>query len=242
MNEADTEFVSEADFVCRFLANGLREYAVSRGLDLLIHLEEPIGEGIEGQRADLTVRSGGRNLLVIEAKLRQDPWDLEVVMEGFGYSPGFDFFATANPKQMILFSAGPDPFENALALIRYDTDWVARLLSLASSPPTPKSLYGELLVEERILSRGDAKLYDDLRSLEPPADEKVPDMREAPYRLYAVSGMEGPIGKSFGRYWDLDTIVHNKSILESRGYRIKVQHRSKGKWEDLDVSQSKLDE
>lgn len=67
-------------------------------------------------------------------------------------------------------------------------------------------------------------------------------MREALYRLCEVSGMEGPIGKSFGWYRDLDTAVRNKSILESRGYRVKVQHRSKGRWENLDVSQSKLDE
>lgn len=241
MTEADKEFVSEADFVCRFLASELREYAVSRGLDLMMRLEEPMGDGADGGRADLTVRSGGRRLIVIEAKLRQDPWDLDVVMEGFAYSPGFDFFATANPKQMILFAAGPDPFESALALIKYDADWVARVMSFVSHPPMPKPLYTELLVEERVLSRGDAELYDDLRrlSLE---DEKSTCMSEAPYRLYAVSGMRGSIGKSLGRYWDLGTAIHNKSVLESSGWRIKVQRRNKEGWEDLDVSQSKLDE
>jgi hypothetical protein len=234
-------YVSEPDFVCRFLAKAIEDYSSSGVGRLEYHVEEPmVGPAGDDIRADLTVRRDGRKLLVVEAKLDVDPWQWEVVEEGAKYALKFDYFATCNPLSLVLFGSGPQPFQSALALLDYEPEWVARLFDLMDHPPSLKPLYSGLLVHAGAMAADVAELYEEVRLMNEGSNASTLSFSEAPYRLVATSAPKGFTLGPMGRYWDLETAGHNQAGLEAKGFGIKIQSKIKEKWKDLDIDQGKL--
>jgi len=229
------DYVSEADFVARFLLPELKKFSDDNGLELELHVEERINDG----SADLTVRKGGREFLVIEAKLDTDPWHPEVVRQGFGYASNrFSFFATCNRYLMILFETGSDPFISALHSLRYEDSWVQRLFQTTSSPPVPKPLY-QLLMDKGLMDSESKILYEDLIELQ--ADSSHESYEDLGFRLLATSGpLDVKYPFDMGRYPELEGAKKNRSLFRQKGFQIKIQKKSQGRWLDFDADQTNL--
>jgi len=180
-NWIDARYVSEAEFVDRFLLYKINQFAVSNNLNLELQVEESLnakgrlndGKQLKPDFADLTIRLNGMKLCVLEAKIGMDPYHYDVVKQGHRYAAyGFPFFATCNPKMMILFSSDVELSNNALSIIHYDDGWVKSLLDQALNPADPNELYA-LLEEQGIIDANTADLYRDtwrLRSEEETID------------------------------------------------------------------------
>ena len=228
------KYVSEADFVSSFLLPEIRGYTTANKIDAELHIEETMGDG----RADLTVRTEGKKLLVIEAKLEMDPWHPDVVREGLGYAlTGYPFFATCNPNMLILFKQGMDPFDSALGLTYYDQSWVGRLLGLTAKPPDPQPLY-RMLLSEGVIDKETAQLYWDLLEMDP--KDMAPHREPSTFRLVATAGAYGEIPRTLGTAYSMEEAIKSKAIFEGNGFTVKVQEKVKGSWRDLDSSQEKL--
>jgi len=183
--------VSEPDFIANILLPRLKEAAAAlKTSDLLeFHVEKRI----DGDKADLVVERAGRGLLVIEAKYRKkvagrirdiEPRDPEVVKQAVNYASlgGYPYYATCNPKRMILFQLRPGvrAYESEVASFEFNEtpNWNEVLLKIvlgmvpARAKPLDDTLvsalheafsdlYGEFLssLREKIKDR---KFSDDL--------------------------------------------------------------------------------
>ncbi len=136
-------FVSERDFVARFLYPALQEASSELGTsDILdIFIEKSIN-GI----ADLVIENAGQPLLVIEAKYKKrvanlvrdiEPLDPFVVAQAVKYANfgGFPFYATCNVNRFVLFQQKPrtKAFESIIETYEYDkdSDWAKSVLEIA---------------------------------------------------------------------------------------------------------------
>ncbi|MCI4345569.1 MAG: N-6 DNA methylase, partial [Thermoplasmata archaeon] len=99
----------------------------------------------EGGPPDLTIRRGGRGVLVVEAKFKKkvgrverdiEPRDPEVVEQAIRYAvrDGFPFYATCNVRRLILFQLRPGikAYESELLSADYSLDktWAKEVLLL----------------------------------------------------------------------------------------------------------------
>ena len=104
-------FVSERDFVARYLLPKLQQAAKVVGIGDVVdfYIEKPL-DGIP----DLTAELGGKGLFLVEAKFKKkvgrierdiEPRDPEVISQAATYAVtgGFKFYATCNLKRIVLF-------------------------------------------------------------------------------------------------------------------------------------------
>jgi len=140
LSDLGTRFVSERDFVARFLLPELREAATRIGVvDLVDFYVEKSVDGI----ADLTAEKGGKGLFIVEAKFKKkvarierdiEPLDPDVINQAGNYAwkGGFPFYATCNTKRMVLFQFRPGVkgYESAITSFEYELhrDWAETLL------------------------------------------------------------------------------------------------------------------
>jgi type I restriction-modification system DNA methylase subunit len=138
------KLVSESDLVASQLLPKLKDAATTLGFkDILeFHTEQPINGG----RADLVVKKGGRGLLVLEAKYKKkigrverliEPRDPEVVRQAMEYANlgGYPNYCTCNPKRLVMFKvmSGKRTFESEVASIEFEKNpkWAEEVLKIA---------------------------------------------------------------------------------------------------------------
>ncbi len=135
------QLVSESDFVTNRLFYNLKEAAKELSLDLDLHTEKQVNGG----KADLVVEQSGRRLLVIEAKYKKkvggvkrdiEPRDPDVISQAVSYASngGYPYYATCNPKRLVLFKLmpGKKPYESEVASIDVEGNdgWAEQLLKM----------------------------------------------------------------------------------------------------------------
>ncbi len=150
--------VSEPDFVTNRLFLALTKAKESLGINLEIHIEKRV----DGGKADLVVEQTGKRLLVLEAKYKKrvgraehliEPRDPAVIKQAVSYAilGGYPFYATCNPKRLVLFKVipGKRPYEAEVASIDIEGNpgWAESVLRvvLGIVPVTTKALDDSLV-------------------------------------------------------------------------------------------------
>jgi hypothetical protein len=133
---------------------------------------------------------------------------------------------TCNPGLMILFSAGSDPFRSANEVLYYDDTWTGKLFELISTPPRQTPLY-RMLAQEGVVDAEAAKEYESLVDMRLFEEEQV-SYQPPLFRFVATAGPYGQFPRLMGKTWTLENALVNKANLESKGYKIKLQSRTKG--------------
>ena len=150
--------VSEPDFVTNRLFFDLKVAARTLGLELDFHTEKKIDSG----KADLVLERSGRGLLVLEAKFKKkvgkverfvEPRDPDVIEQAVKYATmgGYPYYATCNPKRLVLFKVipGKKAYESELSSIQIEGNpsWAESLLKIVLGvvPVTTKALDDSLV-------------------------------------------------------------------------------------------------
>ncbi|MGC8937015.1 MAG: hypothetical protein ACP5KV_06630, partial [Candidatus Methanomethylicaceae archaeon] len=150
--------VSESDFVTNKLFLDIKVAAKSLGISLDIHTEKRIDSG----KADLVVEQAGKRLLLLEAKYKKrvgsvehliEPRDPNVIAQAVNYAVlgGYSFYATCNPKRLVLFKVIPGmrAYESEVASIDIEGNpgWAESLLKIVLGivPVTTKALDDSLV-------------------------------------------------------------------------------------------------
>ena len=153
-----TLLVSESDFVTNRLFFDLNSAARSLNLGLDFHTEKRI----DGGKADLVVERAGRGVLVLEAKYKKkiggverliEPRDPDVIAQAANYATlgGYPFYATCNPKRLVLFKVipGKKAYESEVASVEISGNpgWADQVLKvvLGITPVSAKALDDSLV-------------------------------------------------------------------------------------------------
>lgn len=136
-------FVSERDFVARYLLPTLKTASEEMGVSDIVEIY--IEKSVDGI-ADLVAEKAGKHLFVIEAKFKKkvgsverdiEPRDPEVIRQAVQYAVygAFPFYCTCNVKRLILFQHNPNVrvVESEVASYEYaqSPGWAKSILEIA---------------------------------------------------------------------------------------------------------------
>ncbi len=154
------QLVSESDFVTNRLFFDLKTAAKGLGMDRIIDLHTEVR--IDGGKADLVVEHSMKRTLVLEAKYKKkigrverliEPRDPDVVAQAVQYATlgGYPFYATCNPKRLVLFKVmpGKKAYESEIASIEIQGNpgWAEEVLNvvLGVTPVSAKAVDDSLV-------------------------------------------------------------------------------------------------